>query len=213
MLGIFCYVKDEINVVLPFYVIGIKLSDEIKEDVITFLNFYDNLTNLKVNQTYTLLYKFTQIFKNNYKFYYQELGKFEVEKYGLASAYYRSVRYLSNFDDQVIVSNCNSKLNDFCKKVTYVDNFIDYPELTLGYLYSNYLREINILRYNAWYPHLLLNKNKGKLDSKHLEIVLNLKRLPYFYNESLLLEIILKDNLTPTWAESYIQNHYDHTFR
>lgn len=213
MLGLFCYVKDEVNVVLPFYVIGIKLSDEVRENVIAFLNSYDNLTNLKVKQAYNLLHKFTQTFKGNYKFYYQELGKFEVEKYGLASAYYRSVRYLSNFDEQVVVANCNPKLNDFSEVVTYKDNFIEYPELALGYIYSKYLRETSIFKYSDWYPHLLLSKHKGKLTSKHLEILLKLKSLPYFYNENLLLETILKDNLTPTWAESYILNHYDNTFR
>lgn len=194
-LGIFCYIKDEINVILPFYNIAVWIPDESKDKVV-------ELLTEKVD-----LFLVSKLKKLKVKTLYQEIGKFEIEKYGIESAYYRSTRYLGNLGNAV-VSNCNLKLNNFT--ANYIQDYSIYPELAVGYIYSKLMRENKLAFYSKHYSYLNINKHKGELTKNHLDILLKLPLLPYFYNESFLINYILSNNLKlPKWAESYIKNYYD----
>ena len=46
-LGIFCYIKDEVNVILPFYNVAVWISEESKDEIA-------NLVTTKVDLSYFL---------------------------------------------------------------------------------------------------------------------------------------------------------------
>ena len=194
-LGIFCYIKDEVNVILPFYNVAVWISEESKDEIA-------NLVTTKVDLS--LLFKFRKL---GIKTLYQEIGKFEVEKYGVESAYYRSTNYLCNLG-KALVSNCNPKFNKF-SAVNYIENYLSHPELAIGYAFSKLMRESRMAFYSKHYPYLNIKKHKGKLTKEHLNTLLELHSLPYFYNESFLINYVLSNNLKSKWAELYIKNHYD----
>ena len=194
-LGIFCYIKDEVNVILPFYNVAVWIPEKSKSEIV-------KLVTTKID-----LSLISKLRKLGIKTIYQEIGKFEVEKYGLESAYYRSTKYLCNLGT-TIISNCNSKLNNFAT-VNYIEDYFSSPELAVGYVFSKLMRESRLAFYSKHYSYLNIKKHKGELTKAHLNTLLDLSVLPYFYSESFLINYALVNNLKPKWAEPYIKNHYD----
>jgi len=204
MLYAFSYILDEINVILPFNIVAIKIPEDNKKEVYSLVKDLD-LKNINFRTSKSIL---TKLKKANIKYSYFELGKFEVEKYGLESAYYRQIRYFSNLDD-LTVSNLNSNLSNFPEGITYFKEFSSVPELTISYLYSKYIREYYLKRINLQYPELQIIKHKGKLTKQHKRILLNLNNLPNFYNESFLINYFLSKQIVPKWANNYIKTNYE----
>lgn len=190
--GIFCYIDE--SVILPFYNVRVYIPETKKEEVSKLVN------TTKVNLSLISKLKNLEV-----KTLYQEIGKFEVEKYGLESAYYRSTNYLVSLGE-AIVSNTNSLYN-FPSSVNYIENYNESTQLKVGYILSKLMKENRLAFYNKHYSYLNIKEHKGKLTKKHLDILLNLNSLPYFYNESLLVNYALTNNLQPEWVKSYIENY------
>ena len=190
--GIFCYIDE--SVILPFYNVRVYIPETKREEVSKLVN------TTKVNLSLISKLKNLEV-----KTLYQEIGKFEVEKYGLESAYYRSTNYLVSLGE-AIVSNTNSLYN-FPSSVNYIENYNESTELKVGYILSKLMRENRLAFYNKHYPYLNIKEHKGKLTKKHLDILLNLNSLLYFYNESLLVNYALTNNLQPEWVKPYIKNY------
>lgn len=189
--GIFCYIDK--SVILPFYNVRVYIPNAKREEVRKLVN------TTKVNLS--LISKLRNL---GVKTLYQEIGKFEIEKYGLESAYYRSTNYLASLGKSV-VSNSNYLFN-FPSDVNYLEDYNEIPELKIGYVISKLMRENRLTFYSKHYS-LNIKEHKGKLTKKHLDILLNLNSLSYFYNESLLVNYVLKHNLQPEWIKSYIKNY------
>ena len=189
--GIFCYIDE--SVILPFYNVRVYIPNTKREEVSKLVN------TTKVNLS--LISKLRNL---GVKTLYQEIGKFEVEKYGLESAYYRSTNYLASLGESV-VSNSNYLFN-FPSNVNYIEDYNKIPELKVGYVISKLMRENRLNFYSKHYS-LNIKEHKGKLTKKHLDILLNLNSLSYFYNESLLVGYVLKHNLQPEWVKPYIKNY------
>lgn len=204
MLYVFSYILDEINVILPFNIVTIKISEDNKKEVYSLIENLD-LKNITFKTSENIL---TKLKKVDINYNYFELGKFEVEKYGFESAYYRQLRYLSNLDE-LVVSSLNPSLSNFPEGITYFKEFTNVPELAISYIYSKYIREYYLKRLHLQYPTLEINKHKGELTKNHESILLNLNRLPSFYNESFLINYYLSKQIVPTWANNYIKNNYE----
>jgi hypothetical protein len=204
MLYVFSYILDEINVILPFNIVAIRIPEDNKKEVYSLVKNLD-LKNLILKTSEAIL---TKLKKVNIKYNYFDLGKFEVEKYGFESAYYKQVRYISNLDE-LVVSSLNPNLSNFPENITYLEEFTSVPELVIGYIYSRYIREYYLKRLHLQYPELEINKHKGELTKNHESILLNLNRLPNFYNESFLINYYLSKQIVPTWANNYIKNNYE----
>jgi hypothetical protein len=180
MYGIFCYLEE--SLILPFYNVRVYIPEVSKEEV-----------NNLVKTTKITLSLLSKVKKAGVKILYQEIGKFEVEKYGIESAYYRSTKYLATLG-KAIVSN-NNLLFDFSSNVDYVKNYNKVLELEVGYIVSKFMRENRLAWYSKHYPYLNIKKHKGKLNKDHLNTLLGLSSLPYFYNESLIVNYTLANNL------------------
>lgn len=204
MLYVFSYILDEINVILPFNIVTIRISEDNKKEVYSLIENLD-LKNITFKTSENIL---TKLKKVDINYNYFELGKFEVEKYGFESAYYRQLRYLSNLDE-LVVSSLNPSLSNFPEGITYFKEFTNVPELAISYIYSKYIREYYLKRLHLQYPTLEINKHKGELTKNHESILLNLNRLPSFYNESFLINYYLSKQIVPTWANNYIKNNYE----
>lgn len=193
MIGVYCYFNSNPNVILPFYNVVIRIPK----------NNLDKLANEKFSLT-----KLTKLKSLGIQHFCYEIGKFEVEKYGLESAYYRSIRSLSNLDEEVVIANCN-KLADFTDRVIYKESYTNCLELEIAYLFSKYYRNLTLNRLHKLYPSFQINKHKGSLTELHLGILQQTKVLPNFYNESFLINYFLSKQLYPEWVQTYIKNHYE----
>lgn len=202
MLGIYCYFNSDPNVILPFYNVAVRIPEDNKTEIETTL---EKAASLNISK---LEYSLSKLKSLGIKHFCYEIGKFEVEKYGLESVYYKSVKALNNLDEEIIVANCN-KLNDFTYKVIYKKDYAECLDLQVAYLFSKYYRNSTLNRLHKYYPNFQISKHKGSLTSDHLDILQQTKVLPDFYNESFLINHFLKQQQYPKWVQTYIKNHYE----
>ena len=223
MFGIFCYFYDKPNLIYPYYVIGVKVDEDKRAKLYQLLNSLLNLNKLNFysksdyNKVLVQLRVFNRV-NGGIRIYLREIGKLEIEKYGIRKAFYNEVNYLSNFypEETILAGCCSSSFNYLPNGVIYSSQYNQNLELSIGFIYSKFIRLNHLSKYHKEYPSLRINKHKGDLSKLHFSKLLELKALPYFYIETEVIQHLLTNReykVLPSWAETYIKNNYANTIR